>query len=132
MDIGKQFRTDRTKEAEGAWVPLMGSKFLIARANNRAYRMALAKALKDNADALNATTAEADALDDRLLAEVMAATILLDWKDVDLDGKPVKYSEEVAAKLMTEMPDFCELIREHAQNIENFRVTQEDTEAKNS
>lgn len=131
MDIGKLYRTDRQKETEGVWVLIGGSEFLITRSNNRAYRKNLAEKLEANAAALDADTEESEALDNRLMAEVLAETILLDWKNVKVDGKATKYSVKAATLVMTEMPDFAELIRNQAGNIDNFRVKHEKTQEKN-
>ena len=130
MDIGKQFRTDKEKEVSGAWLPIQGSSFLIARANSRAYRISLAKALEANAEALKADTQESEDLDNALLAGVLAETILLDWKDVKVDGKVMKYSKKLAKDLMTQLPDFCDMIRACATNMENFRADREEDQVK--
>lgn len=132
MDIGKRFRTDKEKEKTGTWVPIDGSEFLIARSNNRKYKQSLVKALEENASELAAGTEKSAALDDKLLAEVMAETILLDWKKVEIDGKKINYSVKMAAKVMAEMPDFCDLIKRHADSIDNFKVDVEEKQTKNS
>lgn len=132
MDLGKQFRTDKLKETKGTWIEIQDSELLIARNNTRAYRVALAKALSDNPSAMEASNEKEEAASDAILAAVVAETVLLGWKNVTVDGKPVKYTPKKAEKLLAELPDFMDLVRGLSDNIENFRVDQEEKEVKNS
>lgn len=131
LDLFAEFATDAALENGGAWVTYKGAtRFLIARAQNENFGALIAKTLQENEAALQGDSAEAKALSAKLMNEVLAKTILLGWENVAFKGKPVDYSVETAAELLT-MTDFRVWVREQSANRDNYKLKLEDEAVKN-
>lgn len=116
LNLKKSFGTDRALETDGKWFDVGdGCELLIARDNNPAYRTELRRLMRPHTAAARAETLEAKDIDP-LITKAMAQHILKGWKNLYLDeGKPVgPYSPEKAARLMTDFPDFRDLVAELA------------------
>ena len=117
MDLSK-FKADRTAEDEGVWVALdgddTGARVKLARIGNRRYREAMQRRMKPFRRALRAGTLE-EATAERVTAEVLAETVLLDWQDLALDGAALAYSPDRARELLLEMATDIELYRQQDQ-----------------
>jgi hypothetical protein len=68
---------------------------------------------------------------DEIMCEVMSKTILLDWKNVQVDGKDRPYSQQAAYDLLLEMKDFREVIDTASAELERFKVHQDEEDEKN-
>jgi len=116
------FATDELLEVKGVWRNIGdGASLKVARANNTAYINMLREEM---APYRSATCTDEEASE--ILIRVMAKTVLLDWKgldDKDEKGKrfPIKYSFENAIRLLTKYKEFRNLVRNIAQDIENYR-----------
>ena len=136
MDLSK-FKADRTAEDDGVWVPLdgadEGARVKLARIGNRRYREAMQRRMKPYRRALRAGTLE-EATAERVTAEVLAETVLLDWQDLTLDGAALAYSPDRARELLLDpaLRDFRDLIVEMATDIELYRQQDEEAAEKNS
>lgn len=103
-----QLAVDPSKASNGVWVKWMGGSFLIARFNNPTADMLRAQlsaefyqkwSERDDDQALSeADTQELFDID----AKVMSEAILMDWKDVALDGdkKATEYTPEIGFKVL--------------------------------
>lgn len=138
MDFWSEYATDPQAETEGKSIPWGGGVILtIARANNPAYTRLLASLYEQNKEALDKkTTAEdmaaAEALSNKIMAEVMAKTVLLGWTGpVTYKKQPLEYSTANAQKLL-ELKDFQAEISRKAADFRNFRYAVEAADAKNS
>jgi len=137
MDLCR-FKSDRSAEDDGVWVALDGSaagdgaSVKLARIGNRRYREAMQRRMKPYRRALRAGTLE-DATAERITAEVLAETVLLDWRDLELDGTPLAYSPERARELLLDpaLRDFRDLIVEMASDIELYRQQEQEEAEKN-
>jgi hypothetical protein len=133
MDLN-EFKTDDGLEVDGVWVDLGDSdktQLLIARIGNPQFNRVLRAKMKPfrnliQRDKLPVETQET------MLTETMADTILLDWKNLKLDGKVIKFSKAKALELMTSLKDFRELVTEIANSMETFRLDEEEEDTKNS
>lgn len=118
LDLFSEFATDENLETGGAWFTLKepvptkgdqpgqpGTRLLIARANNRAYVKLLNKLLDEHAEQLKQDTEEADKLNEQLLVDVMAETVLMGWEGVVYKGRQLNYSK-ANAKMLLAMKDF--------------------------
>ena len=110
MDFKKTFATNKSKEEQGVWVKgPEGSEYLIARQGNKAFNKLMAELAKPHRKLIEIGKADEDLITD-LTAEVVSRTILLDWKGVTDDGKPVPYSHAEAKKRLVEYADFADMI----------------------
>jgi hypothetical protein len=132
LDIFSTFAVDEKAETEGRWVEYgNGVSFLIARANNNNYNRLLSSLYKRNKVALEAKGDAATALNDNLMVEVLAKTILLGWQgDIALKGEKLEYSVENAKKILAHK-DFRRYISNLSEDFEAFKVEQEAEDAKN-
>jgi hypothetical protein len=118
MDLNK-FKTDPELD-EGSWVKLGDADIKIARIGSPRYQSAVARRLKPHRESLELgvmSEAEAQKIEHELLADF----ILLDWKGVDLDGKPLPYSRENALQAL-KIEVFCAWVKDQARDLENFRA----------
>ena len=131
MDIFKQFATDDNAEVNGAWQKGPGdSEFLIARANNRKYQKALAKAIEENQDLLKSESEAADARSEEIMATVYAETILLGWRGkVEYKESPIAYSKENAVKLLLHK-EFRKWVAKKSEDLDAYRAKQETEQGK--
>jgi len=118
MDLDKVFSTDVSLEEEGVWITLdEASAIKIARLNNKAFKQLATKIGKQSKIIAKHT----DDIPEETLIQLIAKTILLDWKGIKVKGKEVVYSVENAIKFMTEYKDFRDLVIELANEKETFR-----------
>ena len=54
------------------------------------------------------------------------------WKGIKEDGKAIKYSELEAIRLMTDYPDFRDQVQEIANDLETYKITEDEDTEKNS
>jgi hypothetical protein len=132
VDIFSAFAVDEKAELEGRWVEYGdGVSFLVARSGNSKYNRLLSSQYKRNKVALEAKGAAAEALSDALMVEVMAKTILLDWKgELTLKGEKLEYNLENAKRVLA-FKDFRRYISSLSEDFESFKAEQEEDEAKN-
>lgn len=131
MDIKKQFGTNSSKEIEGAWIDLgEGASLKVARLGNKENRALIQKLTTPHRVALRNGKLGED-LVEKITIEAMAATILLDWKGIELDGKALPYSRDNAIKLLTEYKDFREQVSAFAADIALFQDEEEAAAVKN-
>lgn len=135
MDLNR-FKADTTLEDEGVWVPIDtdgGAELKVARIGNRRYRETMARRLKPYRRAIRAGTLD-DSVTERITAEVLAETVLLDWRGLERDGQNLPYSASTAAELLKDAgyKDFRDLIVEMASDLENYRERDLEEAEKNS
>lgn len=130
MDIFAAFATNTVAETEGVWVDIGDSKFLVARSGNTAYTKLLTKLYERNRKALELKDDNADALNESLMNEVLAQTILLGWQNVQFKGEELQYNQENAIMLLG-IKDFRRQILTAADDFEAYKVKQEGDTAKN-
>ncbi|MFX4220699.1 MAG: hypothetical protein ACMVO3_06715 [Thalassobaculum sp.] len=134
MDLSR-FKTDTALEDEGVWTTIdaaSDAEIRIARIGNRRYRETMAKRLKPYRRALRAGTLD-DSVTERLTAEVLAETVLLDWRGLTVDGAPLPYSRETARDLLLDPAyrDFRDLVVELAGELDLYRERDLEDAEKN-
>jgi len=133
VDLFTKFAQDPAKLKEGVWINISDAegvpgRIKVGRYGSPAYNDALKRhALemkREVNDSKNLTEAEWDEVATRAAAE----TLILDWEDITLNGQEVKYSYELALKIlqMEEMETFRNFIQIHSMNSANFALA--DTE----
>lgn len=131
FDMFDEFATDISLETGGAMVPYKGdTKFKLARANNTEYGEAISKALAEHSDSLSKGGPEAEALNVRLMIDVVANTILKGWENVTYMRKPFPYSLE-NAKVLLAHNDFRVWVKRQSENREYFKAKMVEEVAKN-
>ncbi|EDP66831.1 hypothetical protein BAL199_17258 [alpha proteobacterium BAL199] len=135
MDLNR-FKADTALEDEGVWSTVdaaSGCRLRIARIGNRRYRETMARRLKPYRRALRAGTLD-DQVTERITAEVLAETVLLDWERLERDGVAVAYSREAAAAILADpaYKDFRDLVVELASDQESYRERDLEDAEKNS
>lgn len=117
MDIG-QFKADASLIESGVWIKgPEGSEFLIRSADSKAYRRALAKLARNEQSAKLRKKPE---LQLQLTIQAMAQEILIDWRGIEDQGKPLPCTLENKVLLLG-VTELRSLISEEAQDIANFR-----------
>lgn len=129
MDLTR-FKADPVLEDEGVWTSVDAgteASIKIARIGNRRYREAMTRRLKPYRRALRNGTLD-EKVTEKITAEVLAETILLDWKGLTQDGVPLTYSPDAAKDLLCDnrFKDFRDLVVELAGDLELYR--QQDIE----
>lgn len=134
LNLFAEFATDETREKDGVWREYGGTEFLVARQGNRKYRERFLKLYKPHERLLKGNTEAAEAKSTEIMVDVMAHTILLDWKGkivVEKGGSPVEYSVENAKKALS-LAGFREVISEFSEDVNAYKIVQEAEDEKNS
>lgn len=129
MDIRKLFGSNKTKESEGAWVPIGGGiEVKVRRAGqaNKEFAAEQMKMLKPFSKQIAMNTMDMDVLR-QINAKLFAKHIIVDWKGVSEAGKTVKFSKEKFLEYANEMPDFFADVFAAATELQNF---QDDEDAE--
>jgi hypothetical protein len=63
-----------------------------------------------------------DELATKISIEAMARTILLDWDGIAHDGRELPYSVEAAISVLTDVPEFREIVFRASNTFETFRL----------
>lgn len=131
FDLKRAFEVDSRKEIEGVWQELgNGAAILVARLGNPEFRKAYNRIPNATKKMIENETLEND-VGMKIYAGVIADTVLLDWKNILLDGKQLKYTRENAIKVLLDYPQFQNLVLELSQSLELFRTEELEEKAKN-
>lgn len=131
MDLKKKFATDPVKELEGVWIPLDAeTKLKIARVGNPKYRELMTKVMAPFRSALRNNVLPEETAE-KLLIQVTARTILLDWEGVEHEGAPLPYSLANAEMLLAVSKEFKSFVDEIANQVDIFKTAEEDAAIKN-
>ena len=130
MDIGKAF-ADTQMEKEGAWVDYRDdSKVKIARVGTPNFQRVYESRLKPHRRKQRDGTLSGE-VETKILCNVIAETVLLDWEGFKQDGKEFKYSKAAALELLTEHIDFRNEIVELATAEATFHAEFSEESEKN-
>lgn len=136
LDLFKEFATNLDAEVNGKWVKYGSVEFLIARSYNKNFTKKFRDEVEKHKDQMEKLGQEdAEALSNKIMIDVLAETVLLDWKgDIAFKGKPLKYSKANAKEILStpEMREFVEFVLKESQDVENFRAELEKEQEKNS
>jgi len=133
MDIFTEFATDEKLEVEGRWVPYDDkTSFKIARANNPQFLKVFNDTQRKNRHALRAKGPAADELSKRLLIDILATTILVDWKGpVAIKGEDLgPYSVDAAKKALASK-GFRVWVAEQSEDESGYKLDESEEAVKN-
>lgn len=147
MSLRKTFKTDLNAEVAGVWIDVSvndingkPTRIKIARMSqaNKRYTKALNSSTQPHQSAIQQGAMDNE-LARRLLQEVFADTIILDWENlpkceltgVETDTDDLEFSKENVLALFKEMPDLYDDWETRAQRAAAFREAQVEVTAKN-
>jgi len=108
----------------GVWFDVDKEKYpgfamRIASIENRSFKKKYARLTFDAAKKSVSDQLPAD-VTGKILIEAMIGTILLDWKGLENQGKPLPYSEYNAREILSQSEVLRNFVSEKARQIENF------------
>jgi hypothetical protein len=122
-DLAKLYGTNTTFEQEGIDLHLGGDCYITIRragGSNRAFLEAFRRVTAPHRKTIERGALDPET-DDALGIDIYAASIIVGWRGVVLNGKEVPFSREAFVHVMKELPDLWRLIRDEARNAANFR-----------
>ena len=122
MDLSK-LKVDQKSAVDGVWVDLdETSKIKIARYGNSHFKTRLREVLAPYKRMIDNETLSDEKSDD-LMMQVVAETILLDWKGMTMNGEEVEYSTAKAKELLIDpsLSEFRELTMSLSRDMQLFR-----------
>lgn len=133
-DLRKNFGTSEQLQNEGAWTNDLGEglKLKLARLRNPDFRKMYQRALKPYQQQIRRGTLD-PAIEEGIINRCVAETVLLDWKNLSLDGKEIPFSKENALRILSDpdLTDFRDLVVDLASDSELFREENMEEAAKN-
>ncbi len=133
FDLFAAFSSNKTTEADGAWLdltPKTGVKI-------RAFR---AKPVSDLRDKLTQKYTQMlrvgmkipDEQAEEIGLQVLAQAVIVDWKGIkNAEGVEVPYSAEEAYAILKALPDFASVVIAFSSDTQNFRDEVREDGAKN-
>lgn len=121
-------RIDIDKSTKGVWFKFVDDiELLIARKPNLQYEAFLVDLISQQ-DGEVAREVDMD-----LTKQAVANCVLLGWKNLTEDGKPIKYSPKKALELLRDpsLRDFYEFVLIKAHDREAYRLKTKAKQAKN-
>ena len=132
------FASDVTAEENGIWKKIGDMSFLLARVGNDSWKSEYKKLERQAYGAMARKKDKRDAdTDVKLMLSCLAKTCVLDWKDVYLDGKAVKYSVDESVKILTDkrFHKLAELLLDLCMDEDAYlesEIQEDELKAKNS
>lgn len=119
-DLRALYHTSKEAELEGNWFELdEETGFKVKRLGGRNHAKYLQLIAKEHKKYIGQDISEDK--EKEILVRIFCQGCLTDWKGVVLDGKELKYNEENAVKLFTELPELYDMVVQFASNIDNYR-----------
>ncbi|MDA3832852.1 MAG: hypothetical protein PF495_05595 [Spirochaetales bacterium] len=127
MDIFEKYATDAKLEAEGVWHDLDAkSSICVARAENPNHTKMMTAVYEENEHKLK----DNPELDTLLTNDIIAKTLLKNWKGFTYKGKPLPYSIANAVKLLAHK-DFKNMVIRLSVDARNFKAKLDENDVKN-
>jgi hypothetical protein len=132
MDLFSEFATDKKAEVEGRWFEYAdGGEFLIARWQNPK----AAKKFEELHSRFNRHGSKRSkiSLDQTrtIMIETTVHAVLLNWRNIEMQGKPFEYSKKAARKVLKEFPDFLDWVFSISNSMEAFKKAEDEGLEKN-
>ena len=123
-NLDKLFKNNESLEQNGIWMMLSEeSGFLVRRFggfNSAKIKAALAKHYKPFARLV-----ESGSLDPKkekeITLKVFCEACLMDWKGIEIDDKPVPFSQEKAVEFLLALPELADTLIAYASDSKNYR-----------
>ena len=131
MDLFEYYKTNKTVEAEGVWIPYphVKAKVKLARAggSNKQWEVERERVLRPLRKAYRGETIPDTETLDALLTP-FCKLIIKDW-EVKKDGKTVPCTMENKIKLCQELPDFYVEMMTDAGTLDYYRAAENEVDA---
>ncbi len=134
MNFKKSFAVDQEKSEEGVWFPYEDASFLVARSRSRKYRQEIERLSRKYKRQIDMGTLSRDKSEE-IVTRAMANTILNGWSGsvaLSESGEQLPYNRENAFLLLSEFPDFRDLVSLWSQDLENFQTEEKESDMGNS
>ena len=139
MSVFSQFKTSKVAESEGIEVRFKPNEdgtvpsFRIARmgkSNARYVKSVESRTRPHRQNIIDKVITNEIA--EEINLNVFCDAVLLGWENIiGEDGKTIPYSWDNAKKLMSDLPDLYDILKEKAEDIDNFLSSNLVSEAKN-
>ena len=123
-----ELMTDETSAKEGVWVDFYGgSRLRIASTHSPTYKSKLTKLARANRLILDDSNPENYEAVQKITAEALATTVLLDWEGIHWpqpDGtvtRNVAYSPKLGIQALLKSDKFRDFVTEEAGRVSNFK-----------
>ncbi len=122
-NLDEFFKTDAEAEKNGKWFDLNKKiSFLLRpfKGTNPRVKAAIATHYKPYARQIEMDTL--DPVKDREIKIKLFITVcMVDWKGIEVDGKPFPYSPENALTILTALPDCFETLWKYVNDFDSFK-----------
>ena len=133
MGLYQIFATDKEFEQEGITLEFGdGIKFFVARAggSNKRFRKVFLRKYQPIKAAVEKGAISEEA-SRKVMAEVYAMAVVVGWEGVtDEKGKDLEFNTDNVVKVLSDLPDLFDAIRDASENYENFKVQEIEQEAE--
>jgi len=122
-NLDKFFKTDANLEKEGVWFEISDDVgFLLKpfKETNPKVKAMMAAHYKPFARQIELGTLETGKQLE-IQAKLFVGACLVDWKGVEIDGKIVEFSPEVAVPFFLALPDLFHTLWAHCNDFKNYR-----------
>jgi hypothetical protein len=126
------FETDHDLETGGLTLKYGEIEVTIARAGgaNRKFASIMEQKMRPYRTSINLGTLD-ETTAQQLLAEAYSEAVILGWKGVKgRDGKTIAFTKTNVVKVLLDLPDFFNDIREQSERVANFTVGEVAIDAK--
>jgi hypothetical protein len=128
-NLDKFFKTDKEVEKTGVWFNITDEAGFLVRPfkpSNPQIKQAMTAHYKPYAHQVAHGTLDPEK-EREILTKVFVNACLVDWKGIEIDGEPAKFSKELALKYLLELPELFNTLMDQAQDFKNYK---EEFEAK--
>lgn len=130
MDLEKTFGTDEELVEKGVFVNVGDAEVRIRKWENEDFNRLFRKKMQPYRGQSQNGTLDDDVVEG-IMNEVIAETIVVDWKNVTRAGDEVECNKENVIEALEDYPDFREEIINQAETISNFQKNQLEEDEKN-
>lgn len=122
-NLDKLYKTSDALEKDGVWMDISDETGFLVRPfseTNPRVKAAMATHYKPFARQIQMNTLDLKKnleINVRLFVEIC----LVDWKGVEIDGKQVEFSKELAVPFLCGLPQLFNQLWKHANDYENYR-----------
>lgn len=123
-NLYEAFATVQEYEQSGVTLDFGVAKFRVRRAggSNREFATTLAAKLRPHRRAIDAGTLS-DEVAKEIQMEVYFKTVIIGWEGVtDREGNALEYNFDNFRKVMMDLPDLWNTLRDEADNMKNFQA----------
>jgi hypothetical protein len=123
-NLDSLFKTDSSLESEGVWFKISNeTSFCMKRfggANAQKVKLAMAKYHKPHARLIEMDALSLDEVN-KIMAQVVAHSCLVDWKGVVIDGQDLPCNPDNAVKLFCSLPELFNTLFGYISGVESFK-----------